>query len=136
MDHFRNPHNRVVLVDVDVEAEEFNPFCGDSAAWQLKLDWESNVCGVRGTSEGCSIIQASTSMLSDLLEGKSLGDVLRLGRQFRKAMQEGSADENIELGDLRALQVVRQYPVRVKCALLPLTALEEGIKVYHEKMAS
>ena len=48
-------------------------------------------------------------------------------------MQNGPTDEDIELGDLRALQVVRRYPVRIKCALLPLTALEEGIKAYKEK---
>ena len=133
MDHYRNPRNRASLDDPDVEAEEFNPFCGDRAIWQLKLDGEGKVCGVSATAEGCSIIQASTSMLSDLLQGKSLEDAVELGAKFRKAMQSGPADEDIELGDLRALQVVRQYPVRIKCALLPLTALEEGIKAYKEK---
>ena len=134
MNHFRNPHNRASLDVADVEAEEFNPFCGDRAVWQLKLDVEGNVCGVRATAEGCSIIQASTSMLSDLLEGKSLDDAVELGAKFRKAMQKGAADDDIDLGDLLALQVVREYPVRIKCALLPLTALEEGIKAYKEKM--
>ena len=134
MNHFRNPHNRESLDVADVEAEEFNPFCGDRAVWQLKLDVEGNVCGVRATAEGCSIIQASTSMLSDLLEGKSLDDAVELGAKFRKAMQNGAADDDVDLGDLLALQVVRAYPVRIKCALLPLTALEEGIKAYKEKM--
>ena len=133
MDHYRNPRNRASLDDPDVEAEEFNPFCGDRAILQLKLDGEGNGCGVSATAEGCSIIQASTSMLSDLLQGKPLEDAVELGAKFRKAMQSGPADEDIELGDLRALQVVRQYPVRIKCALLPLTALEEGIKAYKEK---
>ena len=136
MDHYRNPHNRVFLDDADVEAEEFNPFCGDRAILQLKLDREGNVCDVSATAEGCSIIQASTSMLSDLLKGKSLEDAIELGAKFREAMKNGSEDEDIELGDLRALQVVRQYPVRIKCALLPLTALEEGIKAYTKKTAN
>ena len=134
MDHYRNPRNRAFLADADVEAEEFNPFCGDRASLQLKLDGEGNVCDVSATAEGCSIIQASTSMLSDLLEGKSLDDAVELGAKFRKAMQKGAADDDIDLGDLLALQVVREYPVRIKCALLPLTALEEGIKAYKEKM--
>ena len=73
-------------------------------------------------------------MLSDLLEGKSLDETMELGARFREAMRIGSADAGINLGDLRALQVVRQHPVRIKCALLPLTALEEGIKSYKEKM--
>ena len=136
MDHYRNPHNREFLDEVDVEAEEFNPFCGDRAAWQLKLDSSGKVCGVGAAAEGCSIIQASTSMLSDLLKGKSLDDAFKLGERFREAMQRGSTDEDIDLGDLRALQVVRQYPVRIKCALLPLTALEEGIKAYNKRMAN
>ncbi len=133
MDHYRNPRNRASLDDADVEAEEFNPFCGDRAILQLKLDGEGHVCDVSGVAEGCSIIQASTSMLSDQLQGKSLEEAVNLGARFRKAMQNGSADDDLELGDLRALQVVRQYPVRIKCALLPLTALEEGIKSYRKK---
>ena len=72
-------------------------------------------------------------MLSDLLDGKSLEDTVELGAKYREAMQKGSADEVSELGDLQALQIVRQYPVRIKCALLPLTALEEGIKAYNKK---
>ena len=134
MDHYQNPHNRGFLDSADVEAEEFNPFCGDRAVWQLQLDSEIKVCGVRAFAEGGSIIQASTSMLSDLLEGKSLDETMELGARFREAMRIGSADAGINLGDLRALQVVRQHPVRIKCALLPLTALEEGIKSYKEKM--
>jgi len=133
MEHYRNPRNRTSLDDADVEAEEFNPFCGDRAILQLKLDGDGHVCDVGSAAEGCSIIQASTSMLSDMLQGKSLEEAVELGVKFRKAMQNGSADEEVELGDLRALQVVRQYPVRIKCALLPLTALEEGIKAYKKK---
>ncbi len=133
MDHYRHPRNRESLGDADVEAEEFNPFCGDRAILQLKLDSQGKVTGVSGNAEGCSIIQAATSMLSGLLEGKSLGEVEALGEKFREAMKNGSSDDEVDLGDLRALQVVRQYPVRIKCALLPLTALEEGIKAYRKK---
>ena len=136
MDHYRNPRNRVSLDEAHVEAEEFNPFCGDRAAWQLRLDSEGIVCGVSANAEGCSIIQASTSMLSDLLDGKSLDAALELGAKFRDAMQQGSQDDSVDLGDLRALQVVRQYPVRIKCALLHLTALEEGIKAYNKNLAN
>ena len=133
MDHYRNPRNRGPLTDADVEAEEFNPFCGDRAILQLKLDRYGKVAGVSANAEGCSIIQAATSMLSGLLQGKSLGEVGELGERFRDAMKNGAADDELELGDLRALQVVRRYPVRIKCALLPLTALEEGIKAYRMK---
>lgn len=133
MDHYRNPRNRGPIAAADVEAEEFNPFCGDRAILQLKLDDEGRVSEVSAKAEGCSIIQASTSMLSDLLRGKSLEEVAEMGESFRKAMMNGVQDDATEIGDLLALQVVRQYPVRIKCALLPLTALEEGIKHYQKK---
>ena len=133
MDHYRHPRNRESLGDADVEAEEFNPFCGDRAILQLKLDSQGKVLGVSANAEGCSIIQAATSMLSGLLQGKSLGEVEALGEKFREAMKNGAGDDEVDLGDLRALKVVRQYPVRIKCALLPLTALEEGIKAYRKK---
>ena len=134
MDHYRHPRNRASLDAADVEAEEFNPFCGDRAILQLKLDDDRSVSDVSATAEGCSIIQASTSMLSDMLQGKSLEQAMELGAKFRKAMQNGAADEEVDLGDLRALQVVRRYPVRIKCALLPLTALEEGVKAYRKRL--
>ena len=132
MDHYRNPRNRSPIIDADIEAEEFNPFCGDRATLQLKLDGRGNICGVSAQAEGCSIIQAATSMLCDQLQGKSLDEVAEIGERYRLALRNGAEGE-AELGDLRALQVVRQYPVRIKCALLPLTALEEGIKAYREK---
>ena len=75
MDHYRNPRNRAPISDADVEAEEFNPFCGDRATLQLKLDGQGKVCGVSAQAEGCSIIQAATSMLCDQLHGKSLDEV-------------------------------------------------------------
>ena len=133
MDHYRNPRNRTPLSDADVEAEEFNPFCGDRATLQLAFDEHSNVTDVSAVAEGCSIIQAATSMLSGLLEGKSLDEVSALGDRFRGAMHNGAGADEAGLVDLLALQVVRQYPVRIKCALLPLTALEEGIKAYRSK---
>ena len=89
MDHYRSPRNRDPLDDADVEAEEFNPFCGDRAILQLKLDDQGKVCGVSARSEGCSIIQAASSMLSDVLPGKSLGEVEQLGERFRASMYDG-----------------------------------------------
>ena len=133
MDHYRNPHNRTPLAEADIEAEEFNPFCGDRAILQLKLDTQGKVCGVSAHAEGCSIIQAATSMLSDTLQGKSLDEVSAIGKDFRASMYDGAGDETEGLGDLLALQVVRRYPVRIKCALLPLVALEEGIKACRTK---
>ncbi|HZA21169.1 MAG TPA: iron-sulfur cluster assembly scaffold protein, partial [Dehalococcoidia bacterium] len=77
----------------------------------------------------CSIIQASSSMMAELMEGRTLEQLTELSRRFRSFMQGDPVGEGekSELGDLEALQVVRRYPVRIKCALLPWLALEEGI---------
>ena len=110
MDHYRHPRNREPLANADVEAEEFNPFCGDRAVFQLKLDGQGIVRDVSGVAEGCSIIQSATSMLSGLLQGKSLDEVVELGERFRFSMQNGAGADETGLGDLLALQVVRRYP--------------------------
>ena len=136
MDHYRHPRNQEPLANADVEAEEFNPFCGDRAVFQLKLDKQGIVRDVSAVADGCSIIQSATSMLSGLLQGKSLDEVVELGERFRFSMQNGAGADETGLGDLLALQVVRRYPVRIKCALLPLTALEMGIRDYRKNSTS
>ena len=87
------------------------------------------VAQVSSQSQGCSIIQASASMMAEGMEGKSAEELEDLARLFRELMQgkEIPAEGLAQLKDLVALQVVRQYPVRIKCALLPWTALEEGL---------
>ena len=132
LDHYRNPRHRTSVPDADVEAEEYNPFCGDRATLQLKLDDEGCVVEVGVRSEGCSIVQASASMMAEALKGKKLGDLNGLSGRFRdlmlgKALPEGATED---LSQLESLSMVRMFPVRIKCALLPWTALEEGIKAY------
>ena len=132
LDHSRSPRNRAPLLHPDVQAEEFNPFCGDRVILQLRLDDARRVVEVGVQSEGCSIIQAAASMMSDALLGKRLEEAEGLAQLFRDVMQGKNKSEDApqELGPLQALQVVRRFPVRIKCALLPWTALEEGIEDY------
>lgn len=128
MDHYRRPRHCTPVSDPDIESHEYNPFCGDEITLQIKLDDQGRVAGVSSVSQGCSIIQASASMMAEALEGKTLEQLTRLSRIFRDYMQGDAAEMAApELGDLAALQVVRRYPVRIKCALLPWVALEEGI---------
>jgi nitrogen fixation protein NifU and related proteins len=130
MDHYRNPRCRRPVRDADVEAHELNPFCGDEVTLQIKLNDQGEVAEVSSVSQGCSIIQASASLMAELMEGKSPSELMGLSRLFRDMMQgKPLPNESVqELGDLATLQVVRQYPVRIKCALLPWIALEEGIR--------
>ena len=133
MDHYRNPRCRQPVANADLVTHDFNPFCGDEVTLQLKLDEARRVVAVSSHSQGCSIIQASASMLAEAMGGRTLSQLTDLSQAFRDMMQgqplgEEAADQ---LGSLEALQVVRQYPVRVKCALLPWAALEQGIRNYY-----
>lgn len=134
MDHYRSPRHRARLPSADVEAEEFNPFCGDRATLQLRLGQSGDAApaieDVSALAEGCSIIQASASLLADSLRGRTVEQASDLSQLFRDMMQGKPLPPVAvaELGELEALEVVRQYPVRIKCALLPWVALEEGLR--------
>ena len=134
LDHYRNPRNRQPVEEPDLEASEFNPFCGDRVELHIKLGDGGRVAQTRADSEGCSIIQASASMLSGLLKGKSLDEIAALAADFRAMMRGKNVSQEAmeQLGDLEALQVVRRYPVRIKCALLPWVALEQGLEAYRK----
>ena len=142
MDHYRSPRHRERLPSADVEAEEFNPFCGDRATLQLRLSHadgnSASIQDVSALAEGCSIIQASASLLADNLHGRTVEQAADLSQLFRDLMQGKPLPPVAlsELGELEALEVVRQYPVRVKCALLPWVALEEGLRRLSRKNAA
>ena len=134
MDHYRSPRHRAPLLNADVEAEEFNPFCGDRATLQLRLSHADGTSAaiqdVSALAEGCSIIQASASLLADNVHGRTVEQAADLSQLFRDLMQGKPLPPVAlaELGDLEALEVVRRYPVRIKCALLPWVALETGLR--------
>lgn len=131
MDHYRTPRNREPLSASTFSAYELNPFCGDLIDLQLNLDGDGAVNGVFANSEGCSIIQASASMMSEAIKGMTVAEMNALSglfRSFLRSQPEEDRQSVSSLGDLCALGVVRQYPVRIKCALLPWTALEEAIR--------
>ena len=126
LDHYKSPHHRAKLDSPDVTAEGFNPVCGDEIEMELDFDGERLAAiGVRG--RGCSISQASASMMSDLVEGKSIAEIERLNDQFSEMMRSPDGDVPEELGDLEALQGVAKFAVRVKCATLGWHTLAEGI---------
>ena len=121
MDHYRTPRNRQPLPGPTLSAYELNPFCGDLIDLQLLLDDGGAVCDVYANSEGCSIIQASSSMMSEALKGRTAAEMADLSAQFKAFLRDrsGAAEPVADLGDLNALGVVRQYPVRIKCASSP-----------------
>ncbi|MDH3307303.1 MAG: SUF system NifU family Fe-S cluster assembly protein [Acidimicrobiia bacterium] len=131
IDHFRNPRHRTPLDSVDAHAEGNNPLCGDRIELDLALA-NGTVTGVATRGQGCSISQASASMMSNAISGKTMEEISELAATFKAMMttDEQVLDEERPgsvLGDLEALQGVRRFPVRIKCANLAWAALEQAL---------
>ncbi|MDE2969916.1 MAG: SUF system NifU family Fe-S cluster assembly protein [Chloroflexota bacterium] len=131
MDHYRNPRNRAPIEAPDVDATEINPFCGDECTFRARLTG-GVLSPVSTEGAGCSICQASLSLMSEAVLGRTPAEALRLSATFTRMMRGESIDdgEKAELGELTGLAAVRTYPVRVKCALLAWWALEQGLSAY------
>ncbi|MFO7299759.1 MAG: SUF system NifU family Fe-S cluster assembly protein [Actinomycetes bacterium] len=134
LDHYRNPRNRGRLPDPDATAEGMNPLCGDEIRIDLSFE-DGKVAAVAVEGQGCSISQASASMMSEAIKGKTREEITELIARFRGMMSlEGGVDPGLDpdrpgaaLGDMEALQGVRQYPVRIKCASLGWTVLQDAL---------
>ena len=127
LDHYRRPRNRGDLPDADITVEQRNPLCGDTLRLQLELDGD-RLSAVAFTGQGCAISQAAASMMTQLIRGKTLTEASALRERFRAMIlgdAEAAADKS--LGDMRALAGVARLPVRVKCALLAFSALEQAM---------
>ena len=128
LEHYRKPRNRGELPDKTVEVHMLNPVCGDEIRLQMKIE-DDVIRAVRFAGQGCSISQASVSMMTGILEGKRVEDADALAARFTAMMKgDASAASDRSLGDLRALQGVSKFPVRIKCALLAFDALLEALK--------
>lgn len=128
LDHYRRPRNRGELSSAAITVEQRNPLCGDTLRLQLSLDGD-RISAVGFTGQGCAISQASASMMTQLIKGKSLGEARELRERFRSMiLGDTDAAKDKSLGDLRALAGVSRLPVRVKCALLAFSALEQAMK--------
>jgi nitrogen fixation protein NifU and related proteins len=128
LEHYRKPRNKSELEDPDVEIHMQNPVCGDEIKLQLKVSG-GVIEDVRFVGQGCSISQASASMMTDRLKGRSLEDADALSARFTQMMRgDEEAARDKELGDMRALAGVAKFPVRVKCAMLVWDALQEAEK--------
>jgi nitrogen fixation NifU-like protein len=128
MDHYSRPRNRGELPSPDGEAELYNPFCGDIVRVQIRRDGGGKVEEIRFQGQGCSISQASASMMTEAVKGRPLPEVGRLIGDFLRFMRGEDGEASALPGDLPALGGVRQYPVRVKCATLAWHALEKALQ--------
>lgn len=127
LEHYKRPRNRGTIDEPDADVHMNNPTCGDEVHLQLRLR-DGVIEDAKFLGEGCSISQASISMMTQLVKGRTAAEARRLGERFTE-MMHGDADaaRDREMGDLRALAGVAKFPVRVKCALLGWDALDEAL---------
>jgi nitrogen fixation protein NifU and related proteins len=141
LDHYRNPHHKGLRDPFDAEVYQVNPTCGDEVKLRVTLkpgvDGDAVVEDVSYESLGCSISQASASVMSDLVIGKPVSEGMRIGDAFLGLMQSKGQlepDEDV-LEDAVAFAGVSKYPARIKCALLGWMAWKAATAVALENTA-
>ena len=135
LDHYREPHGRIPLERVDLQALGMNPLCGDEVKLSVQVK-DKKIEKVHIEGHGCSISVASGSMLADILCNKTLEEASQVSSYLKEMMHGRNEKKNgkkIDIGDLEALEGVKKFPVRIKCALLPWMTFEEAI-VGHNKV--
>lgn len=132
LDHYRRKRGEGTLDHPSVAVDGDNPLCGDEVHLELAIE-DGRVAQVAHTGQGCSISQASVSMMSEALTGRTLEDALGLVEHFRQVMHGGEEADEERLGDAIALQGVAKYPVRIKCALLGWMAAKDAIQTYERQ---
>lgn len=126
LEHKRAPRNFGHLEHPTHQAQGTNPSCGDRVAVELSVDG-STVQDIRFSGQGCAICMASTSMMTEAVKGKDLAIAQELQHHFRAVLTGEEDPEEAPLGKLVSLAGVRQYPSRIKCALLGWHALMHAI---------
>lgn len=134
LDHYRNPRNKTPLEHPAASAEGLNPLCGDEVTVELGFDADGHVVDVSVRGQGCSISQSSGSMMGAAIKGKGREDIAVIVARFKEMMTSEREDlfdpdrPGSKLGELESLYGVRRYPVRIKCANLPWTTLEQALE--------
>jgi nitrogen fixation NifU-like protein len=131
LDHYKHPQHRGLPADFDAEVHHVNPTCGDEITLRVRVA-DGSIAELGWEGEGCSISQASTSVMSGLVLGKPIEDALALQAKFLELMQSrgdaelSEADEDA-LDDAVAFEGVSKYPARIKCALLGWMAMKSAV---------
>jgi nitrogen fixation NifU-like protein len=126
LDHYRNPRNKRGMPDAEIDLAHNNPLCGDEIAVRVKVA-DGSVADAAFEGQGCSISQASASMLTESVRGKPLDEASTLVSDFRGMMEGRVEPDEDAFGDLVALKGVAKYPVRIKCAVLAWDVLQEAL---------
>ncbi|HEX6932973.1 MAG TPA: SUF system NifU family Fe-S cluster assembly protein [Streptosporangiaceae bacterium] len=129
LDHYRHPHHKGLREPFDAEVHHVNPTCGDEVTLRVALKdagTEAAVADVSYDALGCSISQASVSVLTDLVIGKPVSEAMEIEAEFLKLMRSAGAPDEDLLGDAVVFAGVAKYPARIKCALLGWMAWKDA----------
>jgi nitrogen fixation NifU-like protein len=129
LDHYRAPRGSKPIEHIDLTSEGKNPSCGDEIALTVAMD-DGRVQDIHVDCHGCAISTASASMLAEYIKGKTLDDAIRIADIVKKMLKGEETEIPDDYDDLEALKGVRNFPVRIKCALLAWMTLIEGLKNY------
>ena len=128
LDHSRRPRNFGELPDASVRVNGDNPSCGDEIHLAVKFGADGGLENIKFTGHGCAISQASASLMTMKLKGKSREAAMSLLHAFQALVTGDDTEAPPELGDLRLLRGVRKFPQRVKCAMLSARAAEQALQ--------
>lgn len=126
LDHSSHPHHHGKLEEATNQIELLNPTCGDVMQLQLVIE-DQLIKDIRFDGSGCTISQASASMMTDAVIGKTVSEALALADQFSLLVQGKDVPKLEELGDAALLNGVAKFPARIKCATLSWKALEKAL---------
>jgi nitrogen fixation NifU-like protein len=128
LDHSRRPRNFGELADAAVRVHGDNPACGDEIHLAVKFGANGELEDIKFTGHGCAISQASASLMTMKLKGKTRREAVEMLGAFHRLVTEENAEAPKMLGDLRLMQGVRKFPQRVKCAMLAWRAVEQALQ--------
>jgi nitrogen fixation NifU-like protein len=136
LDHNRSPRNFGRLADADLQADGHNPLCGDRLSITLKLTGD-RVTDLRFEGSGCAISKASASLMTEGVKGLTLDDLHRLFERFHRLVTDRTAPvDDAGLGKLAVFAGVRDYPARVKCAILAWHTLRAAVGDRHDVVST
>ena len=135
LDHSRRPRNKGEIAEGAVHVHGDNPSCGDEIHLHVKFGADGGVEDLKFTGQGCAISQASASLMTMKVKGRSRAEAETMIRAFHDLVSIEVPDPPKMLGDLRLLQGVKKFPQRVKCAMLAWRALEQAIEAGDKESA-
>lgn len=128
MDHYKHPRNRGTLGGEVVSVEMNNPTCGDTILIQMAVE-DGLIKDIKFEGEGCSISLASASMMTQAIKGQTIEQALKMSQVFSNMVMGKEIDhEEVDLGDIEALQGVTKFPARIRCATISWEAMEKAAK--------